>query len=110
MLPIGQINAAQSPLLGRIEGPSALKPSALTGPTTAPVGEGFGQMLDNFVAGVDAKQAEAQAVTRTVLLGENSQIHQSIIAMQEASVAFSLMVEVRNKLVESYQELMRMQV
>ena len=36
--------------------------------------------------------------------------HKSVIAMQEASVAFSLMVEVRNKLVESYQELMRMQV
>jgi flagellar hook-basal body complex protein FliE len=33
-----------------------------------------------------------------------------MIAMQEASVAFSLMVEVRNKLVEGYQEIMRMQV
>jgi flagellar hook-basal body complex protein FliE len=33
-----------------------------------------------------------------------------VIAMQEASVAFSLMVEVRNKVVESYQELMRMPV
>jgi flagellar hook-basal body complex protein FliE len=33
-----------------------------------------------------------------------------VIAMQEASVAFTMMVEVRNKLVESYQELMRMQV
>jgi flagellar hook-basal body complex protein FliE len=35
-------------------------------------------------------------------------LHQSVIAMQEASVAFNLMVQVRNKLVESYQELMRM--
>ena len=44
------------------------------------------------------------------VLGQNDQLHQSVIAMQEASVAFTLMVEVRNKLVESYQELMRMPV
>ena len=48
--------------------------------------------------------------TRKVLLGESDQLHQGVIAMQEASVAFTMMVEVRNKLVESYQELMRMQV
>ena len=48
--------------------------------------------------------------TTQVLMGDSGQLHQSVIAMQEASVAFSLMVQVRNKLVESYQELMRMQV
>ena len=45
-----------------------------------------------------------------MLLGDTDQLHQSVIAMQEASVAFSLMVQVRNKLVDSYQELMRMPV
>ena len=72
--------------------------------------ESFGQMLDGLVTTVSGKQAEASELTKRVLLGENDQLHQSVIAMQEASVAFSLMVEVRNKLVESYQELMRMQV
>jgi flagellar hook-basal body complex protein FliE len=72
--------------------------------------EGFGTMLDGLVNNVATKQAEATELTKKVLLGENDQLHQSVIAMQEASVAFSLMVEVRNKLVESYQELMRMQV
>ena len=67
-------------------------------------------MLDGLVSTVSAKEAQATDLTRKVLLGESDQIHQSVIAMQEASVAFSLMVEVRNKLVESYQELMRMQV
>ena len=56
------------------------------------------------------KQSEAAAVTRSVLLGEGAPLHQSMIAMQEASVAFSLMVEVRNKVVEGFQELMRMPV
>jgi flagellar hook-basal body complex protein FliE len=59
---------------------------------------------------VQDKSAAAQAATRKGLMGDSDQLHQSVIAMQEASVAFTMMVEVRNKLVESYQELMRMQV
>ncbi len=72
--------------------------------------QGFGSMLDGLVSSVSGKQAEAADITKKVLLGDSDQLHQSVIAMQEASVAFSLMVEVRNKLVDSYQELMRMQV
>jgi flagellar hook-basal body complex protein FliE len=76
----------------------------------APSTQGFGQMLDGLVSTVSAKETQAADLTKRVLLGESDQLHQSVIAMQEASVAFSLMVEVRNKLVDSYQELMRMQV
>jgi flagellar hook-basal body complex protein FliE len=44
------------------------------------------------------------------MLGNTDQIHSSVIAMQEASVSLTLMVETRNKLVEGYQELLRMPV
>ena len=80
------------------------------GRLSTPDTQGFGKMLDGLVGLVDAKDTTAQNVTNRVLLGDTDQLHQSVIAMQEASVAFGLMVEVRNKLVESYQELMRMQV
>lgn len=76
----------------------------------APSSNGFSEMIGGLVDTVGAKQAEAGQLTQKVLMGETDQLHQSVIAMQEAGVAFSLMVEVRNKLVESYQELMRMQV
>jgi flagellar hook-basal body complex protein FliE len=66
-------------------------------------------LLDGAIGAVTAKQSTAQELTRQVLLGESDQLHQSVIAMQEASVAFTMMIEMRNKLVESYQELMRMQ-
>ena len=46
----------------------------------------------------------------TNLLMAVGNLHQAVIAGQESSVAFTLMVELRNKLVESYQELMRAQV
>lgn len=70
----------------------------------------FGKLFEGMIDAVDGKQKEASALTKQVLLGNTDQLHQSVIAMQEASVSFSLMLEVRNKLVESYQELMRMPV
>jgi flagellar hook-basal body complex protein FliE len=110
MSPIGNIPPLDLASLARIDAPlpkTALTPS---GPLTGTPGEGFGQMIDGLVGTVEAKQEASQLMTRKVLLGESDQLHQSVIAMQEASVSFSLMVQVRNKLVESYQELMRMQV
>ena len=111
MNPISSINPMMSSPLTRIDAPMLPKTgfSPAGSPGAAPT-EGFTQMLDGLVGTVNTKQQESQALTRKVLLGESDQLHQSVIAMQEASVAFSLMVEVRNKLVESYQELMRMQV
>src|SRR4051794_29189298 len=110
MSPIGSVNPLNSSALGRVDAP--LPKISLTPPSSpqgAP-GAGFGQMLDGLVATVESKQGAANDITRKVLLGDSDQLHQSVIAMQEASVAFTMMVEVRNKLVESYQELMRMQV
>ncbi len=112
MLSIGSVNPLAASALQRIEAPL---PKVGLGqgipiPSGAQPTQGFGNLLDGLVATVDGKQQAAQAATRKVLLGESDQLHQSVIAMQEASVAFTMMVEVRNKLVESYQELMRMQV
>lgn len=109
MSPIGSVSPLLSTPLTRIESPLTRPLGAPGAPGAAP-SEGFDRMLEGLVATVDAKQDTSQALTKRVLLGESDQLHQSVIAMQEASVAFSLMVEVRNKLVESYQELMRLQV
>ena len=110
MVPIGNISAVHPGALTRIDAPLPKNPLTPSGPLTATPHDGFGQVLDNLVASVSEKQDAAQVATRKVLLGDSDQLHQSVIAMQEASVAFSMMVEVRNKLVESYQEMMRMQV
>ena len=111
---IGSIGSVAPSQFGRVAGPNlADAPHAASlgklVPGGAQPGE-FGAVFDTLVSAVDAKQQQAGAITRQVLLGDNDQLHQSVIAMQEASVAFSLMVEVRNKLDDSYQELMRMPV
>jgi flagellar hook-basal body complex protein FliE len=110
MSSIGSINPLSSALVNPLDAAMPKSGLALTGLNKGAPSDGFGKVLDSLVDSVGAKQDAAQAMTRKVLMGDTDQIHQSVIAMQEASVSFSLMVEVRNKLVESYQELMRMQV
>jgi flagellar hook-basal body complex protein FliE len=114
MSPIASVGSALNSLPAARIDPTLLKSltaSKQTADTNPAVGaDGFGQLLDHLASTIDAKEAQAADITRKVLLGESGQLHQSVVAMQEASVAFSLMIEVRNKLVESYQELMRMQV
>jgi flagellar hook-basal body complex protein FliE len=63
-----------------------------------------------MVQDVNAKQTASAEAASALLGGQNISLHQAVIAMEEASISFQLMVEVRNKLLESYQELMRMQV
>jgi len=88
-----------------------LGPSALQQPLSASSpGASFGNLLGQMVNEVGAKQAAAGDAVSGVLSGQNVSLHQAMIAMQEANVSFQLMVEVRNKLLESYQELMRMQI
>jgi flagellar hook-basal body complex protein FliE len=70
----------------------------------------FDSLLERAVGAVNDKMQAADAEKTKLFTGETDNLHQAMIAMQEASVAFSLMVEVRNKLVEGYQEIMRMQV
>jgi flagellar hook-basal body complex protein FliE len=76
-----------------------------------PTGSGtLDKTLGRLVGEVNQKQTTAADTVRGLLNGENVQLHQAVLAMEEASVSFQLMVEVRNKLLESYQELMRMQI
>ncbi|RKX32267.1 MAG: flagellar hook-basal body complex protein FliE [Verrucomicrobia bacterium] len=95
------------PKVSDVEKPGGLGP---IGPARGPSGTSFSDMLGDLVQAVDGKSKAADAEAQKLMLGESNNIHQSMIAMQESSLAFTLLVEVRNKLVESYQELMRMPV
>jgi flagellar hook-basal body complex protein FliE len=109
MSPIGTVNPLSTSPLMRIDDIQSRVGLPASGPRRVAPTDNFGQMLDGLLATVTAKDDLAEVATRSVLLGESDQLHRSVIAGAEADVAFSLMVEVRNKLLESYQELMRMQ-
>ena len=82
----------------------ALQPST----SITPAGGGFEGTLGRLVAEVANKDAAAKDAVAGLTSGVP--LHQVMLANEEASISFQLMVEVRNKLLESYQELMRMQV
>jgi flagellar hook-basal body complex protein FliE len=96
-----------------------LSPSDLQGleagaaalPTGAPQpAYSFQNLLTDFVGEVSQKQAAAGDAVTGLLSGKDVSLHQAVISMEEANVSFQMMVQVRNKLLDSYQELMRMQV
>ncbi len=72
--------------------------------------DAFANVLGRMVEEVNAKQGAASDAVASLQGGQNVSLHQAVIAMEEANVSFQLMVEVRNKLLESYQEIMRMQI
>ena len=84
--------------------------AGMRGLSTVEPGRSFSDLLGEMVRDVNTKQAAAGDAMKGVLSNEGVPLHQAVIAAEEASISFQLMVEVRNKLLESYQELMRMQI
>ena len=107
-LPIPQPQELQQLLDASRVGKTGAGAAAAT--DASPTKPHFASFLESAVAEVSDKMKAADAEKTKLFTGETNNLHQAMISMQEASVAFSLMVEVRNKLVESYQEIMRMQV
>ncbi len=72
--------------------------------------EDFARTLQEFLEWVNAQQEKAKEVREAVLRGEDVPLHRMVIEFEKAGVALNLLVEIRNKLLEGYQELMRTQV
>ncbi|NTW04790.1 MAG: flagellar hook-basal body complex protein FliE [Peptococcaceae bacterium] len=72
--------------------------------------DSFGQVLSNAIQKVNDSQVKADEMIKGFLVGDIQDIHQVTIAMGEAKIMMQLAVEVKNKAIEAYQELSRMQV
>ena len=70
----------------------------------------FSETLKNMINQVDGLQKNSATSIENVIAGKEGNLHEVMAAMEEAQLSFQLMLEIRNKLLESYQELMRMQV
>lgn len=66
--------------------------------------------IQSFVHSVDDKSKMAGKNVAALMAGEDVSLGETMISLQESQISFELMVEVRNRLLEGYQELMRMQV
>jgi len=85
----------------------------LTQPKTPQIqqmGDKFGEALKNSIAEVNQAQVSADRAAEQIAAGETKDLHGAMIKLEEADISLRLMVQVRNKAVEAYQEIMRMQV
>ena len=84
--------------------PQPLSSLGLHEPTT------FGHLMQQTVRDVNQVQKVAGEKVLDVLQGGATPVHEAMIAVEESSVAFTMLTEMRNKLLDSYQEVMRIPV
>ncbi len=70
----------------------------------------FAEALERAVRQADELQRRADAAAAALADGRTDDVHAVMVAMEEANLALQLAIQVRNRLLESYQELLRMQV
>lgn len=70
----------------------------------------FGDILKDTVGEINKLQMDADRAIAKVELGNSASIHEAMIALEKASISFRAMMEVRNRIIEAYHEVMRMQV
>ena len=114
IMPASSLN---EPFKPSMEFPNAVDPDGLQipGKVQAPAAgeEAFSNLLSPFKQGLDqvnSLQANAKHMAEEAALGGDVDLHDVMIAGEKASVAMQLTLQIRNKMVEAYQEVMRMQV
>jgi flagellar hook-basal body complex protein FliE len=73
-------------------------------------GSAFGEVLKDAISTVNELQKQSDQEIQKLMTGESQDLHNTVIAMQKADLSFQMMMQVRNKIVQAYQEIMRMQV
>lgn len=77
--------------------------------TAKPAASGFGESLESMLKAVEVSGAEANDAVSRMMAGHGD-VHSALIAIQHADTTFQLTVQVRNKLVQAYQDVMRMPI
>ena len=86
-----------------ISGVEPQKPGAAGGPS-------FGTVLKDAISDINKLQNDADQAIARVQLEDAGSIHEAMIALEKAGISFQVMMQVRNKILDAYQEVMRMQV
>lgn len=85
-------------------------PAAAPTSGAAGAGSGFGSVLTDAIGRVEQFQQSADTSIAKFLSGEDEEVHKVALATEQASMSFDLFLQVRNKVVSAYQEVMRMQM
>ncbi len=92
---------------------NSLSPQKLNNVTTNPVDQvttSFGDMLSNMVSEVNSSQVSGDQAIAKLQSGDAKHLHEVMIAVEEADVSLRMLVQLRNKAMTAYEEIMRMQI
>ena len=95
--PISSIPPIAMPQAGGLAAPAS-KPGA------------FQNALESAIGAIEQTRADANRAVESFLRGESEDVHTAALATQKAELSFELGMQVRNKVVSAYQEIMRMQM
>ena len=93
------VSPIQIPLLPEISTPSGKS-----------AGGEFASLLESAVNQVESSRQNASESIRQLISGEKEELHNTVLATQKAELQFEMFLQVRNKVVSAYQEIMKMQV
>jgi flagellar hook-basal body complex protein FliE len=88
---------------------SLLRMPASPSATATPAASGFGDALGKLISSTESSTAGANQAIADMVQGTGD-VHDAMIAMQKAEMTFELSMQVRNKLVQAYQDVMRMTI
>jgi flagellar hook-basal body complex protein FliE len=95
--------------IGPLKGPQEAGKSAR--PNEPATGQpSFKETLGGFLKDVNDMQMKADKSIAKMMAGEITDVHQVMNSVQEANVAFNMMMEIRNKVMDAYQEVMRLRL
>jgi len=70
----------------------------------------FGTLLKDAISTANDLQHRSDLEIQKIMTGESDELHTAVVAMQRADLSFQMMMQVRNKIVQAYQEVLRMPV
>jgi flagellar hook-basal body complex protein FliE len=73
-------------------------------------GPSFAETLKNSIEEVNRLQKEADKAIQHLAVGKGKGIHETMIALEKADISFQMMMQIRNKIIEAYQDVMKMQL
>ncbi|MEZ4483676.1 MAG: flagellar hook-basal body complex protein FliE [Syntrophotaleaceae bacterium] len=85
-------------------------PSPIATQKNAETGGGFSDQLKSAINSVTEAQANADQAVEKLHIGQGGSLHEVMIALEKADISTRLIVQLRNKAVDAYQEIMRMSV
>lgn len=101
----------KDPFVGQIspnlQVPEIRTPQKLRPQTSGP---GFGEILKDAISAVNQMQKESDLQVQKLMAGESQDLHETLLAVQKADLTFHMMMQVRNKLLQAYNEIMKMPV